>query len=129
MIAGIAGTMTFATEVTSNTALSQMIQPILASIAKSQGIPPMLIMVPAALSISMAFMLPVATPPKAIVFGSGRITIRQMVLAGFILDIIGVGISVLAVYLIGIPLFLYNDNYFNSLKNSATDRMRSLFFL
>jgi sodium-dependent dicarboxylate transporter 2/3/5 len=104
MIAGIATTMTFTTEVTSNTALSQMIQPILASIAKSQGIAPMLIMVPAALSISMAFMLPVATPPNAIVFGSGRITIRQMVLAGIILDLIGVGISVLAVYLIGIPL-------------------------
>lgn len=106
MIAGVATTMTFATEVTSNTALSQMIQPILATVAKSQGIHPMLIMVPAALSISMAFMLPVATPPNAIVFGSGRITIRQMVLAGFILDLIGVVISVLAVYLIGIPLFL-----------------------
>jgi len=78
------------TEVTSNTATSTLLMPILAAVAVSLKVPPLLLMVPAALSASLAFMLPVATPPNAIVFGSGWITIRQMARVGLILNLIGV---------------------------------------
>ena len=78
------------TEVTSNTATSTLLMPILAAVAVSLKVPPLLLMVPAALSASLAFMLPVATPPNAIVFGSGWITIRQMARVGLVLNLIGV---------------------------------------
>ncbi len=77
------------TEVTSNTATAILLMPILAEVARSIGAPPLLLMVPAALASSLAFMLPVATPPNAIVFGSGWISIRQMARLGLILDFLG----------------------------------------
>ncbi|MGD8778188.1 MAG: SLC13 family permease [Ignavibacteria bacterium] len=82
-------TITFLTELTSNTATAQIILPILASIAIQFKIDPMLVMIPATISASMAFMMPVATPPNAIVFGSGRIRIPEMAKAGLILNIFG----------------------------------------
>jgi len=82
--------LTFLTEVTSNTATSQMILPILASQATALEIHPLLLMVPATLSASCAFMMPVATPPNAIVFGSGRIPIQAMVRTGIVLNFLGV---------------------------------------
>ena len=63
--------------------------PILAAGAVAAGIDPKLIMVPAAMSASFAFMLPVATGPNAVIFGSGRLTVAQMVREGFVLNIIG----------------------------------------
>lgn len=77
------------TEVTSNTATAILLMPILAEVARSIDAPPLLLMVPAALASSLAFMLPVATPPNAIVFGSGWISIRQMARLGLILDALG----------------------------------------
>ena len=71
------------TEFTSNTATAATFLPLLAALAISLGENPLILTVPAALAASMAFMLPVATPPNAIVFGSGRVTIPQMVRAGF----------------------------------------------
>ena len=67
--------ITLMTELTSNTATTEMILPILASVAVGMKIHPLLLMVPATISASCAFMMPVATPPNAIVFGSNRITI------------------------------------------------------
>jgi len=93
------------TEVTSNTATSTLLMPILAAVAVSLKAPPLLLMVPAALSASLAFMLPVATPPNAIVFGSGWITIRQMARVGLILNLIGVVVVTLYCYLLG-PIVL-----------------------
>ncbi len=90
VIAGIAFMMTFLTELTSNTATTEMILPVLAGIAIHTEINPLLLMIPATLSASMAFMLPVATPPNAIVFGSGRITMRQMAINGLLLNLLGV---------------------------------------
>jgi sodium-dependent dicarboxylate transporter 2/3/5 len=81
--------VTFLTEVTSNTATASLLMPVLAATAVATEINPMLLMVPAAMSASCAFMLPVATAPNAIVFGSGRVTIREMARAGFVLNLVG----------------------------------------
>jgi len=80
----------FMTELTSNTATTATLVPILAAIAPGLGVHPYLLIVPAAIAASCAFMMPVATPPNAIVFGSGYLTIPQMVKAGFWLNLIGV---------------------------------------
>jgi sodium-dependent dicarboxylate transporter 2/3/5 len=85
------------TELTSNTATTAALLPVLAGVAIGLGMDPLLLIVPAALSASCAFMLPVATPPNAVVFGSGLIRITEMSRAGFWLNWIGVAlISVLA---------------------------------
>jgi sodium-dependent dicarboxylate transporter 2/3/5 len=81
--------VTFMTEVTSNTATASLLMPLLAATAAAGNIEPMLLMVPAVLSTSCAFMLPVATAPNAIVFGSGRVRVRDMVRAGFVMNLIG----------------------------------------
>ncbi len=84
--------VTFLTEVTSNTATTSLLMPILAAAAIAGGIAPELIMVPAAVSASFAFMLPVATGPNAIVYGSGAIATRDMARAGFVLNVIGAAV-------------------------------------
>ena len=81
--------VTFLTEVTSNTATASLLMPLLAATATATGINPMLLMVPAAMSASCAFMLPVATAPNAIVFGSGQVRIRDMARAGLVLNLLG----------------------------------------
>ena len=65
------------TEVTSNTATSSLLMPLLASAAVVMDVDPMLLMIPAAMSASCAFMLPVATAPNAVIYGSGRISIAR----------------------------------------------------
>ena len=82
--------MTFLTELTSNTASTILIMPILATVAFSNDIDPLVVMLPAALSASCAFMLPVATAPNAVVFGSGHLTVPRMVREGLVLNLIGV---------------------------------------
>jgi sodium-dependent dicarboxylate transporter 2/3/5 len=90
MIAVICLAVTFLTEVTSNTATANLLLPILAAAALTAQLDPALIMVPATISASFAFMLPVATPPNAIVFGSEKLTIRTMAHEGLALNLIGV---------------------------------------
>ena len=82
--------VTFLTELTSNTATTTLLLPILAAAAINVGIEPLVIMVPATISASFAFMLPVATAPNAIVFGSNELTVKQMVREGVVLNLIGV---------------------------------------
>ena len=84
--------VTFLTELTSNTATTTMILPILGMAAIAAAVDPLYFMVPATLAASFAFMLPVATPPNAIVFGSGWVSIQKMSKAGLILNLIGAGI-------------------------------------
>lgn len=93
--------LTFMTELTSNTATTQMILPIMATIAIDLDLNPLMLMVPATLSASCAFMMPVATPPNAIVFGSGKIKISEMVRIGIFINIVGVIIITLYFYYIG----------------------------
>ncbi|MDP3171972.1 MAG: anion permease, partial [Polaromonas sp.] len=94
----IALTVTFLTEATSNTATTILLMPILASAALGAGIDPALLMVPAAMSASCAFMLPVATAPNAIVFSSGHVTVANMVREGLMLNLIGVVVITLVCY-------------------------------
>jgi sodium-dependent dicarboxylate transporter 2/3/5 len=82
----------FLTELTSNTATTATLVPILAGLAPGLGVHPYLLIVPAALAASFAFMMPVATPPNAIVFASGHITIPQMCRAGLWLNLLGVAV-------------------------------------
>lgn len=82
--------VSFLTEVTSNTATTNVILPILAAVTVEVGIDPFMLMIPATMAASCAFMLPVATPPNAIVMGGGGIKTRDMVRYGFIVNIIGV---------------------------------------
>lgn len=81
--------VTFLTEITSNTATTSLLMPILAAAAVAAGMEPRLIMVPAAISASFAFMLPVATGPNAVVFSSGRLTVPQMAREGLALNFLG----------------------------------------
>lgn len=91
--------VTFMTETTSNTASTTLLMPVLAAAALAAGIPPEVIMVPAAMSASCAFMLPVATAPNSVVFGSGLITTAQMAREGLFLNFLGAGVISVTCYL------------------------------
>lgn len=82
--------VTFLTEVTSNTAITALMLPVLVSTAASAGIDPRVLMLPATLAASCAFMLPIATPPNAVVFSSGKVSFGQMARTGFALNLISV---------------------------------------
>lgn len=86
------------TEITSNTATASMMFPIMASLAVALGVHPYALMIAAGVAASCAFMLPVATPPNAAVFGSGYIKIKDMMKAGFALNVFGVVFITLAIY-------------------------------
>ncbi|MBU1008809.1 MAG: SLC13 family permease [Bacteroidetes bacterium] len=90
--------ITFLTELTSNTATTEMILPILAGLSVSVNLNPLLLMVPAAIAASMAFMLPVATPPNAIIFGTRLITVKQMAKAGLVMNLIGIVVLTVLVW-------------------------------
>lgn len=89
MIITVCLAVTFLTEITSNTATAVLLMPILAAAAGAARIDPRLIMVPAAISASFAFMLPVATPPNAIVFASEELTVKDMARHGLVLNLLG----------------------------------------
>ena len=103
LVASVCAVLTFLTEFTSNAATVETVLPLLASVAKAAGIHPLLLMVPATLSASCAFMMPVATPPNAIVFASGRLRVGDMVRAGLILNLVGIAV-ISALFLLLGPL-------------------------
>ena len=96
--------LTFMTEITSNTATITMMLPVLAAMALSMKIHPYILMIPATISTSCAFMLPVATPPNAIVFGSEYIEMHQMARIGFLLNLAGVVIITSLMYFVVLPM-------------------------
>jgi sodium-dependent dicarboxylate transporter 2/3/5 len=112
MILMLCASITFLTELTSNTATTEMILPILASVGIAMQINPLLLMIPATISASCAFMMPVATPPNAIIFGSGRIRIGEMARAGIVINLIGVLVISLIFYWVGTSIFSININEF-----------------
>lgn len=96
---GLAVIVLVLSELASNTAVATMAMPIAASLAHAVGQPPLVLMYVAALAASTGFALPIATPPNAIVFGSGQVTVKQMMRAGLLLDVVAilVIVSVLAI--------------------------------
>ncbi|MFH1680628.1 MAG: DASS family sodium-coupled anion symporter, partial [Candidatus Eisenbacteria bacterium] len=105
LVAAVSTLLTFLTELTSNTATTEMILPVLASIAGTVEVHPLLLMIPATFSASFAFMLPVATPPNAIVFGSGRVPMQAMVRAGIVMNLVGIVLVWITVFLLGTLIF------------------------
>ena len=105
LVAGVSAIVVFLTEVTSNTATSQILLPVVASVAKQIEINPLLLMLAVTLSASMAFMMPVATPPNAIVFASGHLHIRDMIKTGFIINLIAIVLITLHSWFIGTAIF------------------------
>jgi sodium-dependent dicarboxylate transporter 2/3/5 len=95
----------FASEIASNTALASLLLPILAATATAVNIHPYLLMLPATLAASCGFMLPVATPPNAVAFASGYVTVPQMVRAWLVIDLLGVLLLTLAVTALGRSVF------------------------
>lgn len=93
----------FLTEITSNTATATMILPVLASLAMAINVHPYAIMIPAAMAANCAFMLPVGTPPNAIIFATGKLKITEMVKNGFWINIFCIILIVGAVYTL-VPL-------------------------
>jgi len=100
MMLGIALLMSFLTEITSNTAITQVMLPILAAAALSNDIDLLLILLPATLSASCAFMLPVATPPNAIVFGTHQVPMHDMIRTGIRLNLVMAMVVVSMVWLL-----------------------------
>jgi sodium-dependent dicarboxylate transporter 2/3/5 len=90
--------LTFLTEITSNTATTQVMLPVVAQVSRVLGLDPLLLMLPTTVSASCAFMLPVATPPNAIVFGSGHVSMWSMVRTGIILNLVGIVLVTLIIY-------------------------------
>src|SRR5690606_9949032 len=98
----IALSVTFMTEATSNTATTALLMPVLAAAALGMEVDPLLLMLPATMSASCAFMLPVATAPNSVVYGSGYVSTRLMAREGFVLNLIGaLLISTLVYFYVG----------------------------
>jgi sodium-dependent dicarboxylate transporter 2/3/5 len=108
MVGAVSTLLTFLTELTSNTATTQIVLPLLGSLAVAIKTNPLLLMLPATLSASCAFMLPVATPPNAIVFGTGEVRMADMIRSGIIMNLVGVVLVTATVYLVGLAVFNIN---------------------
>ena len=98
LILAVAAMIIFLTEMTSNVATTATFLPVFAAVADGIGIAPMALTLPVCLAASCAFMLPVATPPNAIVYGSGKFSISTMMKAGFFLNLVGILVVTLFVY-------------------------------
>jgi sodium-dependent dicarboxylate transporter 2/3/5 len=101
VIAIVAAFMTFLSEIASNTALTVIALPVLASAAVQGGYDPRLVMIPATIAASCGFMLPVGTPPNAVVFSSGLVPIGTMARVGLLVDVVGVVLITLVFYFWG----------------------------
>ena len=105
VVLAVTAVVIFLTELTSNTATTATFLPVVAALALSLGENPLLLAAPAALAASCAFMLPVATPPNAIVFASGHLTVPQMARAGIWLNILFVALITLITYTLVVAAF------------------------
>ncbi|TVP65196.1 MAG: DASS family sodium-coupled anion symporter [Nitriliruptor sp.] len=105
LIAVVVATVILLTELTSNTATTAALVPVVAGTAVVLGLDPMVLAIPTALAATCAFALPVATPPNAIVFGSGFVTIPQMVRVGLVLNVFGTVLIVAVSVLLGPVVF------------------------
>ncbi|NNH73109.1 DASS family sodium-coupled anion symporter [Nocardia uniformis] len=104
LVVVVAALVLLLTELTSNTATTATFLPIIIGVAGGMGLDPALLAVPVALAATSAFMLPVATPPNAVVFGSGHVRIGQMIRAGIVLNVIGMVLITIAMFTIAGPI-------------------------
>ena len=95
----------FITEVTSNVATANILLPVLAELAVATNTNPLYLMIPATVTCSYAFMLPVATPPNAIVYSASGMKTSEMVATGFVLNLLCIGVNVLAINTYGVNMF------------------------
>lgn len=100
LVFGLCVIITIISEFASNVACIQLMIPILLAIQKTMGVHPLMLMIPATLAASLGFMLPVATAPNTIVFGSKRLKVKDMLRAGLILDVVGILLVTAASYFI-----------------------------
>lgn len=105
LVASVVAIVAGLTELTSNTATASMSLPIMASLARAIEVHPLLLMIPAALAASCAFVLPVSTPPNAIVYGSGRVPITKMIKAGLIMEVVALVMITILVFTLGSVVF------------------------
>ena len=105
MMGTLAISAAFLTNIMSNTAMAALLMPLLGAAAKAAGVEPALLMIPTAISISFAFMLPIGTPPNAIVYGTGRVSVRDMVREGFFINVMGAIVAAVVCYLL-LPVFM-----------------------
>lgn len=105
VVAIFAAGILFLTELTSNTATAATFLPVSGGVALGLGLDPVLLAIPVALAATCAFMLPVATPPNAIAFGSGYVTIGQMIKGGLWLNLIGIVLITLLTMTLGVWVF------------------------
>jgi sodium-dependent dicarboxylate transporter 2/3/5 len=105
LVAVMAVAILFLTEITSNTATAATFLPVAGGVAVGVGVDPLLLCIPVALAATCAFMLPVATPPNAIAFGSGYVTIGQMIKGGLYLNLAGVVLITLTTLTLGVWAF------------------------
>jgi sodium-dependent dicarboxylate transporter 2/3/5 len=104
VLVAVIALMVFMSELTSNTAQVATMLPILAALAPVLGVPPALLLLPSTIAASCAFMMPVGTPPNAIVFGTGLVRMPQMIKAGFWLNLSGIALITALTYLLIAPL-------------------------
>lgn len=105
LVGSLTALMSTLTEFTSNTATTEMMLPIIAGLANEIKVNPLLIMIPVTLAASMAFMLPIATPPNAIVFGTGKLKIIQLIKTGIVIDIFATFVIVVMTLMWGTLIF------------------------
>ena len=103
LIVAVVTLILFLSEVTSNTATAATFIPVLGGVAIGIGADPLILLIPATFAATCAFMLPVGTPPNAIVFGTGAVTIGQMARGGLVLNLTGIVLITLFCYLLGAP--------------------------
>ena len=101
ILAAVVTIVLFLTELTSNTATAATFIPVLGGVAVGIGVDPTTLLIPAALAATCAFMLPVGTPPNAIVFGTGAVKIAEMARGGIVLNVVGVVLITLFTIIIG----------------------------
>lgn len=105
ILAGLAAIVLVLSELASNLAVATMVMPLAAALARTVGMPPLLLMLTAGFAASTGFALPIATPPNTIVFGSGMVSAKDMGRAGLLLDLLSIAVIVLVMLLLG-PLVL-----------------------
>ncbi|KAB1071367.1 SLC13/DASS family transporter [Tamlana haliotis] len=124
LVGSLTTLMSTLTEFTSNTATTEMMLPIVSGLASEIQVNPLLIMVPVTLAASMAFMLPIATPPNAIVFGTGKLKMIHMIKTGLIIDIFATIIIVFMTLVWGTIIFDIDPNVFPEWAHNSAEALK-----